>query len=91
MDITFDPAKRLTNIQKHHVDFLDVDDVFFADDYALTREDFDHHEQRYVSVATNGLGQVLVVVYTCPDATTIRLISARRVEPAERRQYEEKR
>lgn len=91
MDITFDPAKRLANIQKHGVDFLDIDDVFFADYYALTREDSDHHERRFVSVAANGLGQVLVVVYTYPDATTIRLISARRVEPIERRQYEEKR
>ena len=42
-----------------------------------------------VSIAANGFGAVLVVVYSYPDEQAIRVISARRAEPLERKQYEE--
>jgi uncharacterized DUF497 family protein len=85
----WDPAKRTSNLAKHGVDFLDVDDAFWSDPMALTLEDSDHYEQRFVSIAANGFGAVLVVVYSYPDEQAIRVISARRAEPLERKQYEE--
>lgn len=89
MNTIWDPAKRTSNLAKHGVDFVDVDDTFWSDPMALTTEDSGHYEQRFVSVAANGFGHILAVVYSYPDEETIRVISARRAEPQERKQYEE--
>jgi uncharacterized DUF497 family protein len=41
MKTIWDPAKRTSNLAKHGVDFLDVDDAFWSDPMALTLEDSD--------------------------------------------------
>lgn len=88
MDITWDPAKAKANFRKHRVRFSDAEPVFF-DPMALTREDDDSdNEQRFVSIGLDALSRLLVVVYTYRSAD-IRLISARRANSKERKQYEE--
>jgi hypothetical protein len=57
---------------------------------AVTIEDKRHGEQRFVTVGADLLGRVLVVVYAYSGEEDIRLISARRATPRERRVYEEK-
>jgi uncharacterized DUF497 family protein len=47
-------------------------------------------EQRFVTLASDALGRVLVVVYTW-RGPRVRLISARRATRRERKQYEGKR
>jgi len=47
-------------------------------------------EGRWVTLGLDGLGRVLVVVYTW-RGEKLRLISVRRATPRERRQYEEAR
>ena len=54
----------------------------------LTLEDCDHDEQRFVTMGRDALGRVLVVAYAYQEPDTLRLISARKAEPHERRQYE---
>jgi hypothetical protein len=55
---------------------------------ALTIEDQDFdQEQRFVSVGSDAIGRILVVVYTL-RGDTIRLVSARRATPRERKYYE---
>ena len=49
-----------------------------------------HNEQRFVTVGADLLGRVLVVVYAYTREEEIRLISARKASPNERRIYEEK-
>jgi uncharacterized DUF497 family protein len=88
MEIVFDPAKNRNNLRDHQIDLADVDGVFF-DPFALTREDRDHDERRFVTLGTDGFGRLLVVAYTYQDED-IRVISARRAEPHERRSYEER-
>ncbi|GHT91054.1 hypothetical protein AGMMS49545_06130 [Betaproteobacteria bacterium] len=61
----------------------------FFDSAALTREDRDHDEQRFVTLGTDGFGRLLVVGYVWRD-DGIRVFTARRAEPHERRTYEEK-
>jgi hypothetical protein len=56
---------------------------------AVTIEDKRHDEQRFVTVGTDLLGRVLVVVYAY-DGEDIRLISARKASQNERRIYEKK-
>jgi uncharacterized DUF497 family protein len=88
MKVTWDPQKAETNLKKHRIRFSDAETVLF-DPMALTIEDQDvEGERRFVSIGSDALGQVLVVVYTYRE-DAIRLISARRATPTERKYYEE--
>jgi uncharacterized DUF497 family protein len=89
VEVEWDEAKARTNLRKHGVDFADAATALH-DEMAITVPDDDPDEERFVTVATDALGKLLVVVYTWREAGP-RLISARRATPAERRQYEGKR
>ena len=81
--------KRQGNLRKHGIDFADAVEVFY-DDLACAMEDPDHHgEQRFILIGIDAFQRVLVVVYTQPDAHTIRIISARAATASERRHYEQ--
>jgi uncharacterized DUF497 family protein len=87
MNIVWDLEKARINIKKHGIYFSDAEIVLF-DPNALTRVDLDvNHEQRFVTVGTDAIGRVLVVVYTYCDED-IRLISARSATKKERERYE---
>jgi len=88
MNIIWDPVKAAANRKKHGVEFSAAATVL-DDPMALTIEDESHHEQRFVTAGVDFSGRVLVVVYTYADADTIRLISARKATPRERKAYEE--
>lgn len=88
MEFSWNEAKRATNRAKHGVDFADAVGVFH-DDRALTCEDMHAvGEQRFATLGMDFLGRVLVVVYSEPNESTIRLISARKASAGERKQYE---
>jgi uncharacterized protein len=83
----FDPAKNAANIAKHGLSLAEGDGVLM-DPLAITIEDESAEgEERFVTIGTNSLGAVMVVVWTERDDGE-RLISVRRAEPKERRQYE---
>jgi len=84
--IQFDPAKARQNLRKHKVRLADAEAVLH-DPRALTMEDNDHDEHRWVTLGDDGSGQILVVVYTYRDPNFIRLISARAATPHEISQY----
>jgi len=87
MDVTWDPKKADTNFRKHKVRFSDAEAVLF-DSMALTIADQDvKQEKRFVSVGSDPLGRILVVVYTY-RGETIRIISARKATSKERKYYE---
>ena len=71
---------------KHGVSFADAVAVF-SDHAALTMEDDDPDEQRFVTIGIDALGYILVVTYTW-RGEEIRVISARKATARERRQYE---
>ena len=87
--VGWDPEKATKNLRKHRIDFADAATVL-EDDDALTISDDDPDEDRFVTIGCDALGRVLLVIYTWRDEE-IRLISARKAEPQERRQYETKR
>lgn len=88
MDFEWDEAKATSNLKKHGVDFADAVGVF-DDPLALSMPDDSPDEQRFVGLGADGLGRVLVVVYTL-RGYKVRIISARRATPSERKRYEEK-
>jgi hypothetical protein len=86
MTYEWDPAKARANLRKHGIDFADAATVF-SDDYALTIPDDDAAEERFVTIGMDALGRILVVVFTW-RGSHIRIISARKAESHERKQYE---
>jgi uncharacterized DUF497 family protein len=84
----FDPTKNEANIAKHGVSLSEADGVLL-DPLALTIEDGSAEgEVRYVTIGVNSMGLLMVVVW-CERGDDVRLISARKAEPKERRAYEE--
>jgi uncharacterized protein len=89
VDFEWDAAKSAANFAKHRIYFVDAGAVL-EDDFALTMRDLNDEEERWITLGTDALRRVLVVVYTW-RGQTIRIISARPATSRERRQYEEKR
>ena len=87
MEYEWDPHKAVRNRRKHQVDFADTIAVF-EDVLALTVDDNDPDEERFNTVGTDLLGRLLVVCWTF-WGNDIRIISARKATPSERRQYSE--
>jgi uncharacterized DUF497 family protein len=86
VDIEFDPAKARANLRKHRVSFADAEQAL-RDPQALTIEDPDAKgEQRFVTLGSDTLGRVLVVVYTL-RGDRVRLISARKASKGEARKH----
>jgi len=84
----WDESKRRGNISKHGVDFVAAVQIFrdpLLRIEADGREEYDEVRYRATGLIS---GRVLVVVYTERDET-VRIISARRATPHERRQYHE--
>ena len=87
MSIEFDSAKDEANRQKHGVSLAEGDGVL-NDPLALTIEDERvEGEQRFVSLGMSIFDSLMVVVWTL-RGTNCRLISVRKAEPKERRNYE---
>ncbi len=86
MEFEWDPDKARANLKKHRVDFADAATVF-DDPLAVTIFDAGAEESRFVTIGSDAEGHVLVVVYAW-RGDMIRIISARRATPRERRQYE---
>jgi len=86
MSYEWDPNKAIANIDRHGIDFADAVTVF-DDLNAVTIDDPDYEEQRFITIAMDAFGRILVVVYTW-RGDIIRLISARKATKKERKQYE---
>jgi len=89
MSPEFDPKKNEANIAKHGISLSEADGVLH-DPFAITVEDGSAEgEVRYVTIGMNSFGSQMGVVWTEREAD-VRLISARKAEPKERRSCEER-
>lgn len=90
----WDEAKNLSNKRKHGVSFETASRVF-ADPFALSEQDrIERGEPRWRTIGLIEGFFVLVVAHTVLEAgddetEIIRIISARRASPRERRRYED--
>jgi len=86
----WDPRKAASNRAKHKVSFEEAV-TLFADPLGRITDDPRHSEdeERYVLLGRSGQHRLLAVMFT-ERGQAIRLISARRATPRERREYEEK-
>jgi uncharacterized protein len=85
----WDPRKAALNLAKHLVSFEEAVTVF-GDPFGRIADDPRHSEDevRFVLLGQSDRHRLLVVLFT-ERGNTLRLISARRATPRERRSYEE--
>ncbi|WP_284943892.1 BrnT family toxin [Acidisoma cladoniae] len=90
--VEWDPVKADQNLRKHRVSFALAMRVFF-DPLALVEQDrVEGGEERWQTLGMVDGVTLLLVAHTMLDGgaiEVIRIISARRAEPKERRNYEQ--
>jgi hypothetical protein len=77
--------KRLTNVAKHGIDFIDAKEIWAGD--VLEAPSPRHEEARFIAYGVVE-GRIIAVVFT-RDGETLRLISARRARNYEREAYKD--
>jgi len=85
MDFEWDDDKRLTNIQKHGIDFVDAHAIYDGDTVTVEDERFDYGERRFVTLGRLQ-GTVVVLVHTDRSEAT-RIISVRKATRYEEQNY----
>ena len=88
MRVTWNAAKNRRNIQKHGIDFADVEEMFNHPMLTLRDDRYDYGESRWISVGRLH-ALIAVVVYTERDQDLLRIISARKATRSEVKRYEQ--
>jgi uncharacterized DUF497 family protein len=91
-DIFFewDENKNESNKKKHKISFEEAETVFY-DEHAKYEDDPDHseEEERFIILGLSKKSNLLVVCHCYRvSETVVRIFSARKATPNERRQYE---
>jgi len=89
MRFTWDEAKAEENLRKHGVSF-EEGSTAFADENARLKHDPDHSQQedRFILLGFSAKLRLLIVCHAYRESDeVIRIISARKATPNERRQY----
>jgi hypothetical protein len=90
LKFTWDEKKNLTNQQKHGVSFDEAKTVF-SDEYARLIADPDHsqQEERFLLMGVSNQLRLLLVCHCYrEEGGQIRVISARKANKLEQKQYE---
>ena len=87
MNFEWDPTKNRANIRKHGFDFVDAEEMFKGMLLARpdVREDY-YGEARWVGIGMTR-GRVAVVAFAERGPNTIRIVSLRKANQNERREY----
>ncbi|MCF4994520.1 BrnT family toxin [Pseudomonas syringae] len=87
--IQYDKSKNAANKLKHKGVSLADTEAVFHDERALTMEDNDHDEPRWITLGLDAKGRLLAVAFSYREPNIVRIISARVATPSERHQYGE--
>lgn len=89
MQFEWDPEKAASNLKKHGVSFKEAESAF-GDPLASVFLDEDHsiEEKREIIIGYSERQRLLVISFTERAGDVIRIISARRADPEERRTHE---
>ena len=86
MRFAWDERKRLSNLEKHGLDFFDVSSIFEAPHIAVPSA-HEGEEERFLAIGVFE-GRFVMIVYTI-RSEAIRIISFRRARHGERQKYQE--
>lgn len=81
MKVTWDEPKRLANLDKHGLDFADLDDLFFLSSIVVPAKG-----GRYKAVGTTA-GGVVAVIFALLGSEGVSIISMRPAGKSERRLF----
>lgn len=87
MQFDWDKNKNLLNIEKHHADFNDAKSMFNDDLLVIPDNGVDYQEHRYIGFGYVN-GRLMNVIYTERLPDIIRIISFRKANSREQRNYE---
>jgi uncharacterized protein len=85
MEFEWDESK---NQQKHRISFEEAKEIFSGIIFTSVSDKLDYGEIREVSIGTIQNIAIITVIHTNRNGT-IRIISARKATPKERRKYDE--
>ncbi len=85
MRFEWDEKKRLINIRKHGIDFIDVPAMFAFDTVTVIDDRFEYGEVRYQTLGL--LKSCVILVVHTESETVIRIISARKATKYEEKIY----
>ncbi len=80
------PGKAIGNPRKHDIDFADAV-IALEDENVLTIENSDRNERRFKTLGMGPSLNILFVVHCERSGNRIRIISARKADRKETRQY----
>lgn len=93
MNFEWDDNKNRTNLQKHGISFQTAAMVFTDPMQVSIQDRTVDHEERWQTIGQVNGQMLILVAHTIfeeqHDSETIRIISARKVEPKEKRRYEQ--
>jgi uncharacterized protein len=87
MRFEWDEQKRLENLRKHGIDFVDAKEIWQGTVLEVPSAQQAHGEQRYIAYGVLD-GRIIAVVFTWRGESR-RLISARRARSYERQHYQD--
>ena len=88
MDFEWDEWKRLENLDKHGLDFVEAEEMFAGPMLVALDTRKDYGEDRWIGLGMSQ-GRVLIVLFTeRNDGTTIRVFSLRKALKHEQKAYE---
>jgi len=85
-NLEWNAHKEQSNLKKHSISFMEAV-AALEDEHAITIEDDQPGERRFITIGMDEHGSILTVVYTY-RGEVIRIISARKATSAERKAYE---
>lgn len=86
MDFEWDEQKRLKNIEKHGIDFVDSD-ILFGNPYLVERSKRINGEERLLAIGM--IDEIYFTAIFTKRGPIIRIISMRRARHDERKKYQE--
>lgn len=87
MKFEWNDLKNKENIRKHGFDFADAWKIFEGPMLIKPDQRFDYGEQRWIGIGTLD-NRIVLVAYSEPDESTIRIISLRKAKKNERKKLE---
>lgn len=85
MEFEWDEEKRLSNIEKHGLDFIGIENVFEGETATILDNRFDYGEERFVTFGFFE-GRVVAITHTETDEM-IRIIGVRKATKNEEENY----
>jgi uncharacterized protein len=88
VEFNWDAKKAAANLRKHGVSFEEAVTCFEDENACFLRNETESYEDRLILIAVSAKTRLLFVVHAEVGRDVIRIVSARKASPAQRRIYD---